>query len=86
MEIDMVLTIQNMRLFSTFMIVYRENHGIALTNVLFPSKIVPFLKLGYSQAVRHQTLNLAFPWFESKYPSHMITKAFKKKAFFVALI
>jgi hypothetical protein len=26
--------------------------------------------LGYSQAVRHQTLNLTFPWFESKYPSH----------------
>ena len=26
--------------------------------------------LGHSQAVRHQTLNLAFPWFESKYPSH----------------
>ena len=26
--------------------------------------------MGYSQAVRHQTLNLTFPWFESKYPSH----------------
>ena len=28
------------------------------------------ITLGYSQAVRHQTLNLTFPWFESKYPSH----------------
>lgn len=27
--------------------------------------------LGYSQAVRQQTLNLPFPWFESTYPSHM---------------
>ena len=26
--------------------------------------------LGYSQAVRQQTLNLPFPWFESTYPSH----------------
>lgn len=25
--------------------------------------------LGYSQAVRQQTLNLPFPWFESTYPS-----------------
>ena len=25
--------------------------------------------LGYSQAVRHQTLTLTFPWFESTYPS-----------------
>ena len=27
--------------------------------------------LGYSQAVRHQTLTLTFPWFESRYPSHL---------------
>ena len=26
--------------------------------------------LGYSQAVRQQTLTLSFPWFESRYPSH----------------
>ena len=25
--------------------------------------------LGYSQAVRHQTLTLAFRWFKSSYPS-----------------
>ena len=25
--------------------------------------------LGYSQAVRQQTLTLSFPWFESRYPS-----------------
>ena len=25
--------------------------------------------LGYSQAVRHQTLTLTFPWFESTYPN-----------------
>ncbi len=29
------------------------------------------IALGYSQAVRQQTLNLPFPWFESTYPSHM---------------
>lgn len=34
-----------------------------------PSESAMFL-LGCSQAVRHQTLNLAFPWFESKCPSH----------------
>ena len=28
------------------------------------------IPLGYSQAVRHQTLTLTFPWFESTYPSH----------------
>ena len=28
------------------------------------------ISLGYSQAVRHQTLTLTFPWFESTYPSH----------------
>ena len=27
------------------------------------------IALGYSQAVRQQTLNLPFPWFESTYPS-----------------
>ena len=30
----------------------------------------PFLMLGYSQAVRQQTLTLSFRWFESSYPSH----------------
>lgn len=34
-----------------------------------PSESAMFL-LGCSQVVRHQTLNLAFPWFESKCPSH----------------
>ncbi len=29
------------------------------------------IALGHSQAVRQQTLNLPFPWFESTYPSHM---------------
>ena len=33
------------------------------------NNVVAAERLGYSQAVRHQTLNLAFPWFESKYPS-----------------
>ena len=31
----------------------------------------PTILLGYSQAVRHQTLTLASPWSESRYPSHI---------------
>ena len=28
-----------------------------------------YVRMGYSQAVRQQTLTLSFPWFESRYPS-----------------
>jgi hypothetical protein len=35
------------------------------------SSTILLLTLGYSQAVRHQTLTLASPWFKSTYPSHL---------------
>lgn len=63
-------------------------HGIWVMGCIRSEKRVSYLSaLGYSQAVRQQTLNLPFPWFESTYPSQlkMHTSANQLTCFFYSV-
>ena len=56
--------------FSVFLIFFKKDFILLLTDWF--SCVIISSALGYSQAVRHQTLTLAFRWFEPSYPSQKI--------------